>query len=218
MSHLLWISDEDLYSAISELTSRAEKAKNNANRIMHKNVVDPFSSLIIASTLGVDKEGLINIQQSSSTLSGISSALGNFHQRILGAVEGWENHDAGYDLENTSSKMLAEVKNKHNTMNSTNKAAVVAELDIAIRQKGSGWTGYLVAIVPKSPIRYETRLTTAQRPIYEIDGVSFYAKVTGDERALHDLFAVILEELSGRIVDEEIKTYFNFIFNQNIPQ
>ena len=40
---------------------------------------------------------------------------------ILGSVDGWDNHDAGYDLECDARIILAEIKNKWNTMNSSNR-------------------------------------------------------------------------------------------------
>ncbi len=218
---LSWISDNDLHSAVQTLAKRANNARMSATKRMHKNIVDPFSSLIIASTLEVDStQALVNIQKSGSTLSGISSALGNFHQEILASIAGWENHDAGYDLENSARKMLAEVKNKHNTMNASNRSAVISDLDTAVRQKGSGWVGYLVVIIPRQAVRYEKKLNIAKRPVYEIDGVSFYAKATGSECALHDLFKTVittLESISNKQVPTDVKKYCKPVLEQNIP-
>ncbi len=46
--------------------------------------------------------------------------------------------------------MLAEVKNKHNTMNQSNRNQVIDDISTAVRQKGRGWQGYLVTIIPKT--------------------------------------------------------------------
>ena len=76
---------------------------------MRKNVIDPFSSLIIASATGISEENdLTSVQRVNSASSGISSSIGNFHQQILGSVEGFNNHDAGYDLECPDRQILAE--------------------------------------------------------------------------------------------------------------
>ena len=66
----------------------------------------------------------------------MSNAIGTFHQSVLGSVEGWLNHDTGYDLENPSRKLIAEIKNKHNTMNQQNREKVISDLDTALKQKG----------------------------------------------------------------------------------
>lgn len=221
MSKLQWITDKKLNLAITTLVDRVTEAKEKAQQRIVRNVIDPFSSLVIASTFNIDQsKALKSIQESNSTLSGISSALGAFHQQILGSIAGWKNHDAGYDLENQSRKILAEVKNKHNTMNSSNRQAVVNDLDTAVRQKRKGWTGYLVIIIPKKPIRYENKLNTA-RPVFEIDGTSFYEKATGDKTALRDLFHVMIDELSkisGWIKSQDIINYCSEILDNSIPK
>ena len=179
-----------------------------------RNVVDPFLSLLIASTFGANsRDELLRLQNSNSALNGMSNALGYFHQEILAGVAGWANHDAGYDLECPARRILAEVKNKHNTMNASNREKVIGDLDTAVRQKGRGWTGYLAIIVPRVPRRYETPLGT-NRPVSEIDGASFYHKVTGDPNALHDLFDVLCNELTS---SQEISDYCRQVMADSIP-
>ncbi len=213
---LSWISDERLEAAIATLRYSANAAIHQADQRQQRNVIDPFSSLLIATAFNIAREqSLRGVQSSSSALRGMSNALGAFHQEILSSVAGWANHDAGYDLENPARQMLAEVKNKHNTMNASNREKVIADLDIAVRQKGRGWTGYLVVIVPKVPNRYETRIGPSEtRPIYEIDGASFYQKATNDENALHDLFDVLCDALK---TSDEIAYYCRQIMSASLP-
>ena len=222
MSQLPWISDEDLGSAIEELLNRAEKAEMKAAENIQRNVIDPFSSLVIASSFNIDTpEDLTLLQQRSSTLSGIYSAIGDFHQNILSSIEGWENHDAGYDIENTSKKLLAEIKNKHNTMNSSNKERVIEQLDTAVKQKKEkGWKGYLVVIVPKLVECYERPIHT-QRPVFEIDGSSFYDMATESKHALHDLFRASIEIIItkfGKTLPEDVRQHCTGIMEKNIPR
>ena len=191
MSHLSWLPDEALNSAVNELKDRANRAREKAGESILRNTIDPFASLVIAHTYRVEnKEALRRLQEAASTQSGIANAVGHFHQRILGSIDGWTNHDAGYDLENRATRMVAEVKNKHNTMNAGNKQQVLMDLDTAVRQKGKGWKGYLVIIIPKNrDERYERRLLSCKRPVYQIDGASFYAMATGGiESAMQDLY------------------------------
>lgn len=215
MTTLDWISDDDFEQALKTLLKSINDANEKVKLRMNRNVIDPFHSLLIASTFNVrSRENLIAIQQSQSTLSAISNALGRFHQDILGSVAGWVNHDAGYDLENLTQKILAEVKNKHNTMNSSNRQKVLGDLDIAIQQKGRGWKGYLVIIIPKNPERYTKEITTVQRPVYEIDGASFYEQVTNQPQALRHLFYVLNSRLNTK---PDITEYCKEILNNSIP-
>ena len=215
MSKLSWISDDNLNDALLRFRHAAANALDQAKRRQQKNVIDPFLSLLIASTFKIDKqEDLSRFQESESAVRGMSNALGHFHQDVLSGVEGWVDHDAGYDLECESQRTIAAIKNKHNTMNASNRAKVIDDLDTAVRVKGRGWKGYLVIIVPKTPDRYESRLRT-QRPVFEIDGASFYHKVTGLSTALHDLFNVLCDDLTE---SQEIVAYCQRLMKTAIPQ
>ena len=214
MPKLSWIADATLNAAIARLKQSASDSLSEAVSRQQRNVVDPFLSLLIASTFGMNvRNNLIQLQNGNSALNGMPNALGYFHQEVLGGIPGWVNHDAGYDLECEGRQVLAEVKNKHNTMNSSNRQQVVNDLDTAVRQKGRGWTGYLVIVVPRLPNRYERRLGT-NRPVFEIDGASFYNKATGDPNALHDLFDVLNAELS---TSRDIADYCNEVLATSIP-
>ncbi len=213
MPKLSWIADLHLDAAIATLLERANRAVTRAEANQQRNVVDPFSSLLIANTFGANDEAtLTGIQGSNSALNGMANALGDFHQEILGHIPGWENHDAGYDLENTQRRLLAEVKNKHNTMNASNREKVIGDLDTAVRQKGRGWTGYLVIVVPRRPIRSENRVSA--REVYEIDGASFYEKATNHPNALHELFDVLCAELG---TTEEVARYCRRVMLASLP-
>lgn len=82
-----------------------------------------------------DSESLEEFQYDHSVVRSGSNAIGEIHQSVLVSVEGWENHDSGYDLESKKDRVLAEVKNKHNTMNKPNRRVVISELKTALRQK-----------------------------------------------------------------------------------
>ena len=189
-----WISDTDLNREISLLKDRATSARQDSERRRVRNVVDPFLSLLIAATFDIqDPAMLTNIQRAESAIRGMSNALGEFHQRVLGSIDGWENHDAGYDLECTSRWIVAEVKNKWNTMNSSNRRTVVNDLETAVRQKRGTWTAYLVFVIPKTPMRYEKDLGNN---VIETDGASFYHKATGDSNAIHDLMDSLCDKIT----------------------
>lgn len=212
MSRLTWISDENLERAMNALKDQAAKSYAEAGQRMVHNVVDPFSAAIIASTIQPNSvEELVNLHKISSALRGMSNALGYFHQSVLGSVEGWNNHDAGYDLEHVDRKIIAEVKNKHNTLSGGQIPNVVRDLETWVQAKGRGWMAYLVIIVPKTPKRYKKQ---RNRRVYEIDGASFYEMVTGVETALQDLFLVGMEmlDLSSSLTD-----YCREVFEGSLP-
>lgn len=192
---LNWISEDDLQQCVRRLLQGAKDASRNAKKRRESNATDPFSSLLIAHTFGYsDPAGLETLQDAESALRGMSNALGEFHQSILGAIDGWVNHDAGYDLECESRKIIAEVKNKWNTMNATNRAKVEDDLRTALRQKRGDWKACIVQIIPRNPERKIETITP--KKLYVMDGASFYRLATGDVNALHDLFDAVCDIVS----------------------
>ena len=111
--------------------------------------------------------------------------MGEFHQTVLGSADGWENHDTGYDLKCSERMIIAEVKNKWNTLNASSKKQAKSNLATVIHNMRGPWNAYLVQIVPKTPVRYEKSL---EKNVVETDGASFYHTVTGYPNAIHDLF------------------------------
>ena len=89
--------------AVDTLVERCTEARDEAEAKNHKNVVDPFSCLTVASTFNIETaDELLKLQKHASTLSGIANAIGNFHQNILSSVNGWVDHDADYGLESVA--------------------------------------------------------------------------------------------------------------------
>ncbi len=213
MSALSWISDVALDACVDELISRIRQARNDVESRIKKNVSDPFSLICSAYLFQFEnREDLFETQKDASILSGAASAIGDFHQKILGNVSGFTNHDSGYDIKSEGRKILAEVKNKHNTMNSNNREATINNLKVWLKDK-SDYTGYLVIIIPKKPKRYKTELAPR---LYEVDGATFYTLATGEETALKDLHHVLLHRLCAN--DSDITAYIKEKYSDSLPE
>ncbi|MCE2471330.1 MAG: Eco47II family restriction endonuclease [Anaerolineae bacterium] len=209
---LSWIDEEAFDQAITALRQSAQDALTHADKRRRRNVVDPFLTLLLSSTFSIDRsEDLSTIQQAESAIRGMSGALGTFHQSILGSVTGWENHDSLYDLKCPDRRLVAEVKNKWNTMNTANRRQVESDLAATVRSLRGPWTAYLVLIVPKSPVRYEKSL---DKNVIETDGASFYQLVTGYPNAIHDLFQVLISRMAP---SQQIANYCQAILEQSLP-
>jgi hypothetical protein len=97
--------------------------------------------------------------------------------------------------------IIAEVKNKHNTVTGSKLVDVYKGLESLVMPNGQiykGYTAYYVEIVPKKPVRVnitftpsDPRTSTRCSPnekIRKIDGASFYTLVTGVEDALEQVY------------------------------
>lgn len=235
MSKLEWIDDANLYAEVKQLLSIAKEAKNTAVSEFGKNVIDPFSAIFEMSGFEIDYETWFKSETTRQAQKTLQNHVGEFHQNILGFSKGWENRKVGHviDLASADKKIIAEIKNKYNTISGGKLSDLYTSLDNLVSPKNSiykGYTAYYVAIVPKKTTRYDYPFTPSNKEkgekcpmngnIREVDGASFYTLVTGDDNAIEDLFDilpdVIYECSEGRykIKDKEkLKAFFKLAYN-----
>ena len=196
---LSFISDADFDAAVDELVGRILRARVNASTNLIKNVRDPIPLLVEACVFGHNIETLNRNDQERSLAGGVASAVGNFHQDVLGSMPGWRRLPKGLDVVHDERRIVAEVKNKHNTMNSANKERVIERVEEFLKRQGArqGWVGYLVMIVPKTPGQNPVEIGRPNTPVFGIDGMQFYALASGVEDALQQVYS----QLPERILD-----------------
>jgi len=188
-----WISDADLDAATEAFVASIARCKDEQSSRLRRNVLDPFSLISIAHVFAAQTPNdVLDYAGTSAVIGCIGNALGKFHQEVLGSAKGWRNHDRGFDIICDRRKLLAEVKNKHNTMNAANRRQVEDDLRVALRQRESGWTGYLAIIIPRKPERYRTGLASN---LFEVDGATFYKIVSGQDDSMHDVLHHLCETL-----------------------
>lgn len=213
MPFLQWISDNDLNNAIDSLLTKAINAKGNATRSFGKNVIDPFSALFELSGFGVSYNEWKKSETARQAQKTLQNHVGDFHQNILGSCKGWNNLKTGQivDLVSSSNKIIAEVKNKYNTISGGKLSDLYYSLEQAVMNKTSiykGYVAYYVSIIPKQPKRFNDEFTPSDNKkgqkcaknslIRYIDGASFYTIATGRQNALEELFDVVVGIISKK--------------------
>lgn len=212
MPKLSFISDEKLEASVQHLLTVARNAKVNVMHDINRNVVDPFSILFQMSGFEISEEDWKESEMIRQAEKTLQNHIGEFHQKLLGGVSGWQNLGVGHiiDLESASSKVIAEVKNKYNTMSGGKLANLYKDLEDQVMPKHSkykDYTAYYVEIIPKRKSRYNKEFTPSDKSvggrcasnplIRQIDGASFYAMVTGQEDALAQLFSILPEVIEN---------------------
>lgn len=209
MPYLDWIDDDKLITSVNHLLLKATKAKANTN--IERNVIDPFSSIFEIAGFEHDYETWLTSEISRQAQKTLQNHIGDFHQKILGYSKDWENKEKGnvIDLVSEKNKIIAEIKNKHNTISGGKLAELYKTLHDLVMPKSSiykKFTAYYVVILPKNPKRFNIEFVPSNKEIgakceknkliREIDGASFYALVTGRENALYELFKVLPKVIS----------------------
>lgn len=219
-----YVEDDKLVEEVRLVFRTIDEALKKVDLKFRSNVIDPFSAVF--DTVG----GNITLSQWEKQEKGrqlqktMQNAIGYFHQRILGAVGEW--HDpgkgGGYDSENEKLKIVAEIKNKWNTMNSSSAKETYNKLAKLLKTTKKGYTGYVVMIIPKTPKRFDKEFrigkTKLRKDIRNIDGATYYTMVTGDKDGLRKLYEALPEAIrlakgtSGTkfsISDKDLTDLFN---------
>lgn len=232
MSLLPYITDKDLFEHTKKVLDIALSAEQKKEEKFHKNVIDPFSAIFDAMRLRLSLSNWVEVEQSRQVQKTMQNAIGDFHEDILGSVEGWEGLEKkGIDIMSHEKKIVAEIKNKHNTMKGDTKQKIYDVLQKAVTSvEYKNYLGYAVHIIPnkKNPVdreftpSYEGKHRPKNKLIREIDGFSFYDLVTEHNNSLTLLYKVlpkvigqILKISPDSIVSDDLypvffsKAYFN---------
>ncbi|MCD6011563.1 MAG: restriction endonuclease [Flavipsychrobacter sp.] len=234
MPKLSWISDDILIAETNKLLGVARSAKEDASKKFGKNVVDPFSAIFEMSGFDVSYDVWVKTEEARQAQKTLQNFIGEFHQNVLSACAGWTNLGKGnvVDLVNTNKKIIAEVKNKFNTLSGGKLAGLYQSLDTAVMHKNSkykGYTAYYVTIIPPKPKRFDVEFTPSDNEtgskrqsnskIRHIDGASFYTLATGSDSGLEDLFDVlpsIINDIIGKnkLDSSKLKKLFSTAYGE----
>ena len=133
MAYLTWIKDDSLKNCVGEVLTKGLAGIKKSENEFYKNGVDPFSALFDAACQNVTLAQWSNFERKRQAQKTLQNALGNFHQKLLSQLIGWEIPALGFiDLVSDKTKIVAEVKNKHNTVKKSELKSVYDELQTAV--------------------------------------------------------------------------------------
>jgi hypothetical protein len=195
-----YVDDSILVAEVQSVIDSINSAVSNIDSSLYKNVIDPFSALFDASTQNITYSDWLDQEKRRQLQKTFQNTIGYFHENIIGHMDGWNHLDSGgYDVENQSRRIIAEIKNKHNTMNSSSAEAVYTKMVEFLDGTKQGYTGYVVTIIPKRPRRTNTTYHPSVRgrrlperdDLRIVDGATFYQIATGDNDALIKLYRAL---------------------------
>jgi hypothetical protein len=206
-----FITDEHLFHCIGNLHKAYLKAKNNVTKKnFYTNKVDTIKLAFDAQFNNIDEESLIQAEILRQIDKSINNSIGTFHEQILGGIAGFEiGVLSGFDIKANDNTLFADIKNKHNTMNSSSSESLFQKLAryadtykkancywVQILAKGSfneKWTGEL------------NGKEYSHSRVYKISGDQFYALLSGQDDALFQLY---------KVLPQAIKDYLNALETQ----
>lgn len=192
-----FISDEYFLRCIANLHKAYVKAKNNVSKKdFYSNKIDTIKLTFDSKFNGIDEEKLIKSEILRQIDKSSNSSIGTFHEQILGGIKGFEvGKLSGFDVKANDDTLFADIKNKHNTMNSSSAEALFQKLaryaDTYKKAKC-----YWVQILAKSsfcePWKGEINgKEYSHSRVYKISGDQFYALLSKEENALFNLYKAL---------------------------
>jgi hypothetical protein len=196
-TYLNYISDEHLLSCVENLHNSYERAKANISKSkFYKNKIDTIKLTFDSKFNDLDEETLIKTEINRQIDKSINNSIGTFHEEILGGVKGYEiGKLSGFDIKATDDTLFADIKNKHNTMNSSSAESLFQKLAtyadtykkakcywVQILAKGSFCEKWFGEINGKE---------YSHSRVYKISGDKFYELITGNEKAFFELYSVL---------------------------
>jgi hypothetical protein len=205
-----FISDEHLLYCVGNLHNAYSKAKNNiTKKNFYSNKVDTIKLTFDANFNGIDQESLIQAEVLRQIDKSINNSIGTFHEQVLGGIEGFEvGIFSGFDIKAKDDTLFADIKNKHNTMNSSSSESLFQKLKgYADNYKKAKC--YWVQILAKGSFNelWQGEINGKEYShsrVYKISGDQFYALLSGQEDALFQLY---------KVLPMAIKDYLNSIEN-----
>lgn len=190
---LTFISDEDLFNHVKSTVEKYRAVI--CLKDFHKNIIDPikltFDARIYKQTWDEVIESEIIRQLDKSN----NNHIGYFHQDIFKYIDGWLVPVKGFDIINSSEKIYVEMKNKHNTMNSSSSQKTYMRMQDQLIDDAQSVCMLVEVIAKRSQnIPWKISLNGNNKSRDSIRRVSidqFYKLATGRDDAFYRLCQVL---------------------------
>ena len=215
--NLEFISDKDIYDHVRRTI---ESYRRNINlKEFNSNIVDPIKLTFDAKVYGKTMEQIIEDECFRQIDKSNSNTIGYFHQNIFKyAGNGWIVPQQGFDGENPEHHIFAEMKNKHNTMNSASSQKTYMKMQAKLLDDDEA-TCYLVEVISKKSQNevWKISLDSIQRSHKKIRRISidkFYELVFGDKEAFFKLCLKLPEIIDDVVTENTELSLKNSVFEE----
>lgn len=200
MSSLSFISEEDLTNHVRETIKKyGEKLQSYDLKKFNKNIVDPIKLIFDKNVYQSTWEEIIKNEIFRQRDKSSSNDIGYFHQNIFQYFdncvvpkEGWDvifkkNEGISLPSGDIVHTVFVEMKNKHNTMNSTSSAKTYIKMQNQVLQDDD-CACFLVEVIAKKSqnIKWSTTIDknkVQHKLIRRVSMDEFYSIVTGEPDA-----------------------------------
>lgn len=194
--NLSFISDIDLFNYVKTIVEKYRFSIDLAK--FNENIIDPIKLTFDSKVYNKNIKDIIESEVLRQIDKSNTNHIGYFHQDIfnyIGTNDGWRVPKEGFDVVNDTKKIYVEMKNKHNTMNSSSSQKTYMTMQNILIKDPSATCMLVEAIAKQSQnIKWVITLDKKQLSSENIRRVSidkFYEIVTGKKTAFKDLCKIL---------------------------
>ncbi len=199
MPYLKFISDKCLKKLIlDEVVKKYDQAlkKYDLNRF-YSNKIDPIKFTFDSEFFNIKIEKVIEKELMRQRDKKVNNAVGKFHHNVFKCINGWFVPNSGFDIINSQNTIFVEIKNKHNTMNSSSAEKTYLKMLRKVAESQNNKC-FLVEVIAKKSQNIIWTITIdgekySNDRIRKISLDKFYEIVTGQKEAFKNLISAILE-------------------------
>ncbi len=205
-----FISNENIFNHVKETV---ELYRNHINlKEFNKNIIDPIKLTFDSKVYGKSLEEIIESECIRQIDKTNTNHIGYFHQNLFKyAGNGWEVPTTGFDIINPQLHIFAELKNKHNTMNSRAADSVYRHMQDKILHDDRAVCMLVEVIATKSRNEKWLYDGLSHEKIRRVSIDKFYSIVFGDDdaffklcRALPDVLDDVIAELQRGSIENSV--------------
>lgn len=143
--NLGFISNQDIYNHVKKTV---ESYRNEITlKQFNSNIIDPIKLTFDAKVYGKSIQQAIEDECFRQIDKSNANSIGYFHQNLFQYVkDGWDVPKTGFDVENLERHIFVEIKNKHNTMNSSSSQKTYMKMQSKLLEDDEA-TCYLVEVI-----------------------------------------------------------------------
>jgi hypothetical protein len=215
--NLGFISDEAI---LEHVTGTLEKYRFSIDlKKFNKNLIDPIKLTFDAKIYGKDISDIIESEFLRQLDKSNTNHIGYFHQNIFKYMGGnWKVPTSAYDIVNEDENIYIEMKNKHNTMNSSSSKTVYMKMQDTILKNPDAKCMLVEVIAKKSQnIIWKKRLdgqAVSDARIRRVSIDKLYELVTGDKFAFRKLCEKLPLIISDALVSQNGSIIQNTAFKE----
>lgn len=207
--NLGFISDENLFNHVRDTVLRYRRSINLKE--FNQSVIDPIKLTFDAKVYGKSYSEIIESECIRQIDKSNTNHIGYFHQNLFRYVgQGWVVPEQGFDIVNEERHIYVELKNKHNTMNSSSATETYAKMQHQILYDDEATCMLVEVISKRSTDENWVCNKMSHRKIRRVSIDKFYELALGSEyrdgfASLCKALPVVLEDvLSSLDLDQGI--------------